>query len=57
MEIPRLDLAIATVEFYYDYLVQHEALAGDLVRLPTDLTAYRELCSNDVISFLDHCNL
>ncbi len=56
-KIPKLDLAMATVEFYYDYIVHQEASANDLTGLPTDLTAYREQYSKEAVLFLDLCKL
>ncbi len=53
MNIPRLDLAMAGVKFYYEYLVHQEASANDLTGLPTDLTAYFEQCTKEAVSFLD----
>ena len=40
-DIPSFDLAWRAVEFYYDFLVIHEAAPGDLAYLPVNVTILR----------------
>ncbi len=40
-DIPSFDLAWRAVEFYYDFLVMHEAAPGDLAYLPVNVTILR----------------
>ncbi len=47
MDVPFLDQAQAAVEFYHRHVVQHEAEAGDLSGLPTDLADYYLHCFTD----------
>ncbi len=56
MRIPLLDRAKAAVEFYHRYVVQNEAAAGDLDRLPKDLADYYGHCFDEAISMLERCN-
>jgi len=44
MQIPALDIAYESVEFYFSYLTNNEAATGDLAGLPTDLDDYRRWC-------------
>jgi len=57
MHIPTLDRAKMAVEFYHSYVVLHEALAGDITGLPTDLALYYEQCFGEALSMLDRCKL
>ncbi|MGA7325448.1 MAG: hypothetical protein WBX25_13400 [Rhodomicrobium sp.] len=40
-DIPSLDLARQSVEFYYNYVVTNEAKPGDMVYLPVNVTILR----------------
>jgi len=40
-DIPSLDLAQQSVEFYYDYIVMNEAQRNDLAHLPDNVTILR----------------
>ena len=53
MDIPVLDQAQAAVEFYHHFVVQHEAAAGDLAGLPTDLADYYNRCFSEAKAILD----
>ena len=53
MDIPLLDQAYAAVEFYHRYVVQHEAAAGDLAGLPSDLPAYYRQCCDEAKAIYD----
>jgi len=55
MNIPFLDRAQAAVEFCHRYVVQHEAAAGDLVRLPTDLADYYRHCFDEATAIYERC--
>lgn len=55
MDIPMLDRARAAVEFYHRYVVQHEAGAGDLASLPSDLSAYYRQCFDEAKAIYDRC--
>jgi hypothetical protein len=55
MNVPFLDRAQAAVEFYHRYVVQHEAAAGDLAGLPTDLADYYADCFSEARAILDRC--
>jgi hypothetical protein len=55
MDIPVLDRALAAVEFYHRHVVQHEAAAGDLAGLPTDLPDYYNHCFEEAEAIFDHC--
>ena len=55
MHIPFLDRAQAAIEFYHNHVVQHEAAAADLARLPTDLRYYYNHCFDEANAILDQC--
>jgi hypothetical protein len=57
MNIPTPEHAQVVVEFYHGYVVRHEALAGDLTGLPTDLAVYYKQCFEEARSMLDRCKL
>jgi hypothetical protein len=56
MDVPLLDRALATVEFYHRYVGQHEAAADDLAGLPTDLRDYYDHCFDEAKAILDRCS-
>jgi hypothetical protein len=54
MNIPALDIAKRAVWFYHGYLVQHEALPGDLVGLPIELDAGYAQCEDEAVLIYEH---
>lgn len=54
LNIPFLDTARAAVEFYHREVVEHEASAGDLVGLPTELTEYYRHCFEQAQAIYGH---
>ena len=55
MEIPLLDRALAAVNFYHRYIVQHEATASDLGNLPTDMADYYNHCFTESTAIYGFC--
>ncbi len=53
MEIPFLNDAQAAVGIYHRHVVQHEASAGDLVALPTNLADYYTRCFDEARAIYD----
>jgi hypothetical protein len=56
MDIPTLDEAKATVEFYCRYIVSQEA-AYDLAGLPVDLVDYYLDCFKEAAAIYERCSL
>lgn len=55
MNIPHLDPAKSAVEFYHRRVVMHEAVAGDLGDLPTDLPGYYTMCFDEAQTIYGRC--
>jgi hypothetical protein len=56
MDIPFLDRARSAVEFYHGHVVAHEASAGDLAGLPTDLADYYRHCFDEAQAIYGRCS-
>jgi hypothetical protein len=45
-QIPHLDIAKASIEFYHAYIVGNEAKLGDLADLPDSAASLRDYCQH-----------
>lgn len=57
MQVPRLDTARASVEFYHAHVADNEARAGELVGLPgtaTQLREYYDYCTAEATRVYRH---